>query len=228
MPVAKNGFQTPSIVASGGNIPSFLTCSKFASSDMNTRRGEQRVTLARTRIPLLRPRPYSTTPGVPASTLVMNYTNGTKTPAGTCVSKETMRLTRPPSLRCSSYSKRQFPSEADFEKFPGSARRLQFPTSYEKSILPCEGRRSRAVEEHYGTSTPQLAKLPQGNDTDIVVMPSPNNELAQKIVSMGTKPPTPYVPRYFGRIMTQTDVSAINFGPTMVIRPPKSSQFDRK
>ena len=150
---------------------------------------------------MFKPKPYSTKPGVPATTLVTNYNNGTKAPAGRCVARSALRLTRPPLLKCAQYDEKQF------------------PTSYEKSILPCIGKDNRLSRDKYSTATPVITDLPQGNDTDAIVAPSPNGVLAQSIVSMGTKPAIPYVPRYFGRIMTQADVSAINFGSTMQVAP---------
>mgnify|MGYP001307109100 CR=1 FL=1 len=189
MPVAHHAFQTPSIMAPSGSVPSFLSCSTTILSNRATPDTARRAMLAKTKGAILDPQPFLRGQKVPASKLVLNYSTGQVRPAGTCIERSATKLSRPPRLACN------------------ASQRAQFPTSSEKSVLPCDS-------DSLNSLTATVPVVPESNQSDLIVKPFPNNNLASSVISMGRKPATPYTPDFFGRVLTQSDVSFMSVTPT--------------
>ena len=193
MPVAKNAFHTPSIPAASYQVPSFLSCSSFIATDRLDRNNDPRVALTKVKGPTFAPNPCTGPDRIRPAQLLLNYNTGTKTVAGSCISRSALELTQPPLIKCKD-SKRQ-----------------QFPTSYQKSVIPCSFKANGEPESEISVRTPNTPNIPQGNQSDILVKPFPNPCVADSMVDMGTKPVEPYRPQFIGRVLTQRNVSCMNF-----------------
>lgn len=167
MSTASSSFQTPCRITANTGLPGFLSCSNdLIGQRLGKKSGVRAV--AKVKEATLNANPFNMTRGVRASKMQIDYSTGQKRLGGSSIAKSISKLTPPPHLPC------------------GQANKTPIPTSYEKSILPCEPEyHSVAVPNVMNQVKNRLVVDPKNNT--LILKPFPNSLLATSVTVMGKR-----------------------------------------